>query len=132
MRRNCLFLCRLLLAVILLLTIKSNGIAAVNFADYFPLDNSIRIYITTRGDQEDLGKTYVNRVIGTEQIGTTLTTKVGVFPTVEANAPDTYSSYVNVTNNGTSVKMWANETSIFNPPLERGILNDVDIVPAFS
>ena len=163
MRQRLLF--RLMVGLILVLAMATNGIAAsisgtlsysgfqtgaiysegsiyggypptsgyptttVNFADYFPLNASTRIYVTTRGDQQDLGKTYVNRVIGTEQISTTLTTKVGVFPTIEANAPDTYASFNNYTNNGTSVKLWGGESFTLDTPWEIGLLNDGEIVP---
>lgn len=101
---------------------------AANFADYLPLNTSTRILVTTKGNPGDIGRTYVNRVTGTEQISTTLTTKIGVIP----YAPDAYNSFYNITNDGTTVKWWGNQSVTFDPPFSIGIINDGDLTPIFS
>ena len=156
MRQRLLF--RLMVGLILVLAMATNGIAAsisgtlsysgmqtgriysegivyegdltttVNFVDYFPLNTSTRIYVPTRGDQQDLGRTYVNRVIGTELINGTLTTKIGVTPEVKGDGPDTYGSFSNITNNGTSVIFWGDDTFTLDPPWELGLTNDGDVI----
>src|SRR3990172_12308864 len=100
---------------------------AANFADYLPLNTSTRILVTTKGNPGDIGRTYVNRVTGTEQIGTTLTSKIGVIP----YAPDSYNSYYNITNDGTAVKWWGNQSATFDPPFSMGTINDGDLTPVF-
>lgn len=122
----------LAVAIILTLTVllMTGTLAhAANFADYFPLDSSTRIYITTLGDPQDIGQHYVNRVIGTELINGTLTTKVGIFPYPEMNdGPDPYDSFVNITNDGTTLKWWGNQDVTVNPPLSFGTGNDGDVI----
>jgi hypothetical protein len=107
---------------------------AVNFADYFLLDSSIRVYETTMGEQGEIGTTFINRVIGTETINGTVTTKIGVVPEADNGGPDTFNSFYNITSDGSEIKLWGEETCTLNPPasLFPGLLRDGDITTAFS
>ena len=100
----------------------------VNFGEYFPVDTSVRILTTTVGPAEAIGNTYVSRVIGTEMINGTQTTKIGI---PEAKKPDEHDSFYNVTNDGITLKLWGEQSSNFNPPWSFGILRDGDLTPKF-
>jgi len=105
---------------------------AANYAEYFPLDTSTRIYVTTVGSQDEMGKIYMNRIIGTELINGTQTTKIGVFPYALIFSPDTYDSFYNITNDGTTVKIWGNQSFTLSSPISSETLNDGDIIPAVN
>ncbi len=103
----------------------------VNFAEYLPFDTSTRILVTTRGDEGDMGRTYVNRVTGTEVINGTLTTKLGVIPEA-GNGTDTFHTFWNFTNDGTTVGWWGFQSGTFDPPLLFGNLYDGDVIPSIQ